>query len=358
MKYSVHSITTHDNGMKLYTISSPGFSTQVCSSQAHPIEALCGELNRLEERVKYFGGSHPKRHKGVTIDGKRYLLESLATEDLSVQVEIKCKALKRVEELEKQVFDGECDNKALTQRLGVRTSQVSRLLYVLERCQGILAAYVQPEPRLKPKVALQDLLDVLDDSALVTMMRNLRELIGVKDNGSVELTKTDKLAILEALDRVAACYPGIWSKELRAVYENACRILGASEDGEETPAYSVKIAPGAVEGKDYFTGFGVGIHEGPHPAFIVQNGQTFIDASKILDGIKGVIGETELGAELQERVVNVTNNHFAPEYRLRRKERAALESAIKKLEEKAGGIGLTAEEEAAQSLRKLLKKLS
>ncbi|AUM59787.1 hypothetical protein [Pseudomonas phage PMBT14] len=292
MKYSVHSITTHDNGMKLYTISSPGFSTQVCSSQAHPIETLCGELNRLH-------------HMAAKLEG-----------ELVVQIEAKCKALKRVEELEKRVFDSECENKALTQRLGVRTGQVSRLLDVLERCQGILAAYVQPEPRLKPKVALQDLLDILDDCALVTEMNNLRELIGVKDNGSVELTKEQKAQVLSALDVAAYYYPGIWPESLRTAYENACRILGASEDGDVAPVYSIKIAPGWVVGKDYVAGLGVGLQycacTPGNPPFIVQGGRTFTNASKVLDGIKGVIGETELGAELQERVVNNTTNHFGP----------------------------------------------
>lgn len=107
--------------------------------------------------------------------------------ELQTQIEAKNNALRKVTDLEALGVElelrlkGSVTNRALKQRLSVRTGQVRELLYVLEHAQGILAEYIEPNGRVKPRAALTSLLGVLDDSALVTMMR---ELISVKNNGA------------------------------------------------------------------------------------------------------------------------------------------------------------------------------
>lgn len=160
-------------------------------------------------------------------------LDHLATQrdqELVVQIEAKNNALRKVSDLEKQLM-GTPTNRELKQRLGVRTGQVHELLDVLERCQSILAQYITPLSGIRPKVALTSLLDILDGGDLIDMMRNLRELISVKNNGSVELTRLQKAHVLQALDETAQLLRN-YTSEQPASYAEACRILGASEDGD------------------------------------------------------------------------------------------------------------------------------
>lgn len=260
------------NNNHFFFLDSPDFAAHVCGE----LNRLDAEVNRLTEclrpKVTFFGGSVPNRHAGVEVDGERYLLESIFNENLAVQVEAKCKALDRAREaeniadqlrrdvthLEHKLFEANCEGRSFEQRLGVRTGQVRRLLTALEHAQAILAAYVQPEPHVKPKSALNDLLGVLDDGELVTMMRKLREWLGVKEPASQ--------------------------------------------------------------------------HRGESP-LIVHADQVFINGEAI-DSIKSTIGQTDLAAELRERVVNNTTNHFEPKKKHIR--RVVIETIRKEL--KPGGL--------------------
>ena len=218
-------------------VSWPGFSIETVTGSG--AATLADELNRLDH------------------------LATQRDQELVVQIEAKNNALRKVGDLEalgvemELKLKGSPSNRALKQRLSVRNSQVRELLDVLERCQGILADYLDPATGIKPRAALNHLLDVLDDGALVTRINHLSEMIQKRplgweiDNGSVELTKADRLKVLEALkSSVVSCYPGMWSEELVGVNQEALRILGASEDDDvangsqaRDPSHSIRPNP-------------------------------------------------------------------------------------------------------------------
>lgn len=326
MKYALHHASP--------AIIWPGFhiETKTVAGAAK----LAEELNRLDKDMNDWAVECHKAQ--AERDGLR--------KELDVQIEAKNNALRKVTDLEALGVElelrlkGSVTNRALKQRLGVRTGQVSELLNVLEAAQGILARYVEPGHPMKARYALTGLLDILDDGELVSMMRNLRELIGVKDNGSVELTKEQKKQVLSALDNLAMAYPWGWPRGMRDNYENACRILGTSEDGD------------VANGKQYLSGFGLGVDiEQP---FTVQADRVYINGRLVLDGITPTIG---LVAEPTERVVNNTTNHFGP--KASKKELKQLRKAVEYFEEYADEKDpLNENVKAAKHLRKLLKKLS
>lgn len=329
MKYEVHS-----NHGTVHRVVFPGFHIETVHKFG--ADKLAEELNRLDQEV------------------------NKANESLAVQIEAKCKALKRVEELDKQVFDGECENKALEQRLGVRTSQISKLLDVLERAQMALALYIEPGASLKPKAVLTDLMGILDDGALVSTMRNLRELILVKDNGSVELTCGQKKQVLSALDNIVMAYPDIWPDSVSDNYHNACRILGADEVVRNDTEYLNKGANGerlresirqhregkfpqvgdeatvvlkrGENGEQYIAGIRFGIEQ----PFIVKADQVYVNGACIE---KSAVSAMELGTAIHEgfeRVVNNTVNQFGPDEKLKRK--------IRKLKHRIEGLVIERDE--------------
>lgn len=227
-------------------VSWPGFEIETVTAMG--AAKLVEELNHLDKNMNDWAvGCHKAQAERDDL-----------REELDVQIEAKNNALRKVTDLE-----------ALKQRLGVRTHQVSELLNVLEAAQGILARYVEPGHPMKARYALTGLLGILDDGELVSMMRNLRELIGVKDNGS--------------------------------------------------------------DGKRYIAGFGIVTPNGagyqPEP-FTVQANQVYVNKSLVLDGI---IPTTKLAAEPQGRVVNNTTNHFGPSKKLKRKNRK-LKARVSELE--------------------------
>lgn len=225
MKYQVIQLLTDP---PQYRITGPNCQFDFGWDRSTVAHHVCGELNRLNGEVD------------VQVEAKNNALRKVADlEALGVEMELKLK--------------GTPSNRALKQRLGVRNSQVRELLDVLERCQGILADYLDPSAGIKPRAALNHLLDILDDGAFVTRINHLSEMLKKRplgweiDNGSVELTKEDKLAVLKALDDQAKTLR-LFMDTQPASYAEACRILGASEDGDvangaRDPSQSIRPNP-------------------------------------------------------------------------------------------------------------------
>lgn len=286
-------------------------------------------------------------------------VESGLREDLRVQVEAKCKAIKRVEAFEsaerglieffrKEGADygrlGDCKgwspvetavhalhdltvkNRDLTEKLERSNAGVSlmskKLIAKRDLCEKLVTLVNEPERAKKTGTAPDDVWEGDKPTNWPYWATHL-----FRDQEGWQFGKLF----------IGAAGKSWYDSDTQAT---ATRVWNEKTiiDGtlEERPSFTLKTATNAA-GQEYVCGLGAVVDP---QQFIVEADKVYINGAMIAD------------ATLDEaRVVNVTTNHFGPEPKASKKQLAALKSALTLIDHEG-------REDIHKHLRKLLKKLS